>query len=67
MRALIAAKQQGKGIAAVSHPSRAPVVDLMEALKKSLEKQPVAAPKKPPVRSITSVASAKEAKKLKKA
>ncbi|HMI52271.1 MAG TPA: Ku protein [Candidatus Saccharimonadales bacterium] len=67
MRALIAAKQQGKGIAAVIHPSRAPVVDLMEALKKSLEKQPVAAPKKPPVRSITSVPSAKEAKKLKKA
>jgi DNA end-binding protein Ku len=55
MRALIAAKQEGKGIAAVSHPSRAPVVDLMAALQKSLEKKPVAPAKKPPVRAISIV------------
>jgi DNA end-binding protein Ku len=52
MRALIAAKQQGKKIAAVSHPSRAPVVNLMEALQKSLQKKPTTAPKKPPVRAV---------------
>jgi DNA end-binding protein Ku len=66
MRALIAAKQQGKGIAAVSHATRAPIIDLMEALKKSLEKQAVAAPKKPPVRAVPA-ATVKEAKKIKKA
>lgn len=63
LRALISAKQQGKEIAPVTHPSRAPVIDLMDALKKSLEqKRP--APKKPPVRAI---AAAKDAKKIKKA
>jgi len=66
MRALIAAKQQGKGIAAVTHTPRAAVIDLMDALKKSLEKQAVAAPKKPPVRAMPA-AVAKEAKKIKKA
>ena len=63
MRALIAAKQQGKEIAAVTHPTRAPVIDLMDALKKSLEKKAVAAPKKPPVRAIAVVKEAKKAKK----
>jgi DNA end-binding protein Ku len=55
MRALIAAKQEGRGIAAVSHPQRAPVVDLMAALQKSLEKKPVPPTKKPPVRAISVV------------
>jgi len=64
MRALIAAKQEGKGIAAVSHPQRAPVVDLMAALQKSLEKKPVAPAKKPPVRAISVVKDvAKDGKK----
>jgi DNA end-binding protein Ku len=62
MRALIAAKQEGKDIAPVAHPSRAPVIDLMAALKKSLEKKPAAAPKKPPVRAVPLVA--KGAKKI---
>jgi len=64
MRALIAAKQEGKDVAAVSHPSRAPVIDLMAALKKSLEKKPATAPKKPPVRAV--LALAKDAKKVAK-
>ena len=62
MRALIAAKQQGKDVAPVTHPSRAPIIDLMTALKKSLEKKPAAAPKKPPVRAVPAVA--KETKKI---
>ena len=62
MRALIAAKQQGKDVAPVNHPSRAPIIDLMTALKKSLEKKPAAAPKKPPVRAVPAVA--KETKKI---
>ncbi|NDQ58284.1 MAG: Ku protein [Acidipila sp.] len=64
MRALIAAKQEGKDVAAVSHPARAPVIDLMAALKKSLEKKPATAPKKPPVRAVPALA--KDAKKIAK-
>jgi len=33
---LIEQKQKGKGVTATSHPKRAPVIDLMEALKRSL-------------------------------
>lgn len=63
MKALITAKQNGKAIASVTHTSRAPVVDLMAALKKSLEQKPaVAPPKKPPVRSAP-IAINKEVKK----
>ena len=64
MRALIAAKQEGKDVAAVSHPAHAPVIDLMAALKKSLEKKPSTAPKKPPVRSVPALA--RDAKKIAK-
>lgn len=54
MRAMIAAKQQGKEIAEAPHPKLAPVIDLMEALKKSIAEkaQPAAAAKKPPVRAV---------------
>jgi DNA end-binding protein Ku len=68
VRALIAAKLQGQEVAAAPQPYLAPVIDLMEALKKSLaEKQvttaakavpaqtgPVALPqgKKPPTRAV---------------
>ena len=64
MRALIAAKQEGKDVAAVSHPAHAPVIDLMAALKKSLEKKPSTAPKKPPVRAVPALA--RDAKKIAK-
>jgi DNA end-binding protein Ku len=66
MKALIAAKRQGKDVAPVTHAARAPVVDLMEALKKSLQKTTVteAAPKKAPVRAVpTIVRDAKKAVK----
>jgi DNA end-binding protein Ku len=53
MLAMIAAKQKGQEIAAVAHPKLAPVIDLMDALKKSIaEKEKPAASKKPPVRAV---------------
>ncbi len=63
MRALIAAKQQGQHVAGVSHPVRAPVVDLMAALKQSLEQRPTAPVKKPPVRAIAIVKNGKKSVK----
>src|ERR1700735_317364 len=38
LRALIEAKQKGREIASAPHKERAPVIDMMTALKKSLEK-----------------------------
>src|SRR5579863_464358 len=38
LKALIEAKQKGREIAATPRPERAPVIDMMTALKKSLEK-----------------------------
>lgn len=63
MQALIAAKQKGKKIAAVHHPTRAPVVDMMTALKNSLAAKPKGSvpPKKSPVRIVPAVS--KEIKK----
>jgi DNA end-binding protein Ku len=68
MRGLIEAKQQGQEVAEAPHPKLAPVIDLMEALKKSIaEKQPSAATsgRKPPVRAVPAAAQAptKRAKK----
>jgi len=69
VRAMINAKLQGKEVTEVAHPHMAPVIDLMEALKKSLaEKQaPAAAAKKPPVRAIEPVAAPAAKKGGKKA
>lgn len=59
MQSLIAAKQKGQEVAATTHPVRAPVIDLMDALRKSINAKPAAsAGKKPPVRSISSAAPA---------
>jgi DNA end-binding protein Ku len=65
LRAMIAAKLQGKEVTEAAQPHMAPVIDLMEALKKSLaEKQAPAASdsvapapmgKKPPVRAVQPV------------
>jgi len=52
---LIQAKLEGKEVAAVPQPQLAPVIDLMEALKKSLSDRK-AAPKKPPARTAEAVA-----------
>jgi DNA end-binding protein Ku len=68
MKAMIDAKQQGQEIATAEHPKLAPVIDLMEALKKSIaEKQPTTAGgKKPPVRAISAQAQAQSAAPEKK-
>jgi DNA end-binding protein Ku len=63
MRALIAAKQEGKQVAGVVHIKRAPVVDLMAALTKSLEQRPAAPAKKPPVRAVAVMKNAKKSAK----
>ena len=56
VKAMIAAKLKGQQVTEVTQPHLAPVIDLMEALKKSIaEKQApaaAAAPKKPPVRAV---------------
>jgi DNA end-binding protein Ku len=74
VRALIAAKLKGQEVTEVAHPHMAPVIDLMEALKKSLaEKQAPAAAsasastvpagKKPPARAVQPVPVASVQKK----
>src|SRR2546422_1267446 len=61
-RALIAAKLQGQEVATAPQPQLAPVIDLMEALKKSLaEKQ--ATLKKPPARAVPAPAQKKVGRK----
>jgi DNA end-binding protein Ku len=68
MRALIEAKQKGQEVKATVHPTRAPVIDLMDALKKSINAKAAApnAGKKPPLRVVPAAAAAPEAKKSKK-
>jgi DNA end-binding protein Ku len=60
MKALIAAKQEGREIAAAPHPKLAPVIDLMDALKKSIAEKEKPAAKKPPVRAVPAAASQQE-------
>lgn len=47
LRELIAAKQKGKAVVAEHEPARAPVIDIMEALKRSLQKTEAQKGKKP--------------------
>jgi DNA end-binding protein Ku len=78
LRAMIAAKLQGQEVTEVAQPHMAPVIDLMEALKKSLADKKVAAPapsgpagpiavpaagKKPPARAIEPAAAQKRSGK----
>ncbi|HLK05703.1 MAG TPA: Ku protein [Candidatus Acidoferrum sp.] len=71
VKAMIAAKLKGQQVTEVRQPHLAPVIDLMEALKKSIaEKQApaaAAAPKKPPVRAVEPAAAPVAEKKRKKA
>jgi DNA end-binding protein Ku len=72
VRALIAAKLQGQEVTEVTQPHMAPVIDLMEALKKSLAEKkavassvpagPVAVPagKKPPARAVEPAEAARK-------
>jgi DNA end-binding protein Ku len=48
LRGLVEAKTAGREVTAVQHHTVAPVIDLMAALKKSLEKKPAAPGKKQP-------------------
>jgi DNA end-binding protein Ku len=59
MKALIEAKQAGQEVAEVPRTKMAPVIDLMEALKKSIAEKEKPAAKKPPVRAAPA-ASARE-------
>ena len=70
VRAMISAKLKGQEVTEVAQPRLAPVIDLMEALKKSIaEKQapavagPVAVGKKPPARAVQPAASSEHKKK----
>jgi DNA end-binding protein Ku len=65
-RAMVAAKQKGQEVTATVHPQRAPVIDLMDALRKSINAKPAASGKKPPVRVISSAPSAPAARKSSK-
>ncbi len=51
VKALLEAKLKGQEVAAAPQPQLAPVIDLMEALKKSLAERQ-AAPKRPPARAV---------------
>jgi len=57
MQAMIAAKQAGQEVAEVQHTKMAPVIDLMEALKKSIAEKSQPAAKKPPTRAVPAAAS----------
>lgn len=71
VKTLIAAKLKGQEVTEVAQPHMAPVIDLMEALKKSLaEKQAPAAAapqepagKKPPARAVQPISVQKKAGK----
>lgn len=65
MLELISAKQQGKQVAEAPHPKLAPVIDLMEALKKSIaeKERPSVSAKKPPVRVVPAAPAAQATKK----
>jgi DNA end-binding protein Ku len=69
MRAMIAAKQKGQEVTATVHPQRAPVIDLMDALKKSINAKqaaPAASAKKPPLRVVPTATPAASTKKANK-
>jgi DNA end-binding protein Ku len=67
MLSMIAAKQKGQEVTGTVHPTRAPVIDLMDALKKSINAKPAASAKKPPLRVVPPAATPAAKKSSKKA
>lgn len=53
LRALVAAKTAGREVTPTAHATIAPVIDLMDALKKSLAKQSAASERKQPLRIVS--------------
>jgi DNA end-binding protein Ku len=60
LKAMIEAKRAGREVAATPEPHRAPVIDLMEALKKSLAAREGASPKKAPARAVAAETAAEK-------
>ena len=60
MRDMIEAKLKGQAVVEAPHAKRAPVIDLMEALKKSIADRQGSAAKKPPVRAVPAQAPAQK-------
>lgn len=52
LRAMIEAKRKGEQVVEAAHPKLAPVIDLMEALKRSLAEKPAPAPEMQPQRAV---------------
>jgi DNA end-binding protein Ku len=63
MKNMIEAKRQGHEVAEVAHPKLAPVIDLMEALKKSIAEKQQPGAKKPPIRAVPAAAAQAPEKK----
>ena len=63
LRSMIAAKLKGQELTTVPQPQLAPVIDLMDALKKSLAEKQAGSPRKPPVRAVPAVAEMPAPKK----
>ena len=60
LKGLVDAKLQGREVASAPDAPLAPVIDMMEALKKSLAAREASAPKKPPVRAEAAPAVAEK-------
>jgi DNA end-binding protein Ku len=66
MKEMIAAKQEGRTVTTVQQPKLAPVIDLMDALRKSIASKEKAGAKKPPVRAVEPPAAAAPAAQKRK-
>jgi DNA end-binding protein Ku len=60
LRAMIEAKRKGEQVVEAAHPKLAPVIDLMEALKKSLAEKPAQTPEIQPQRAAPEAVAARK-------
>jgi DNA end-binding protein Ku len=60
LRAMIEAKRKGEQVVEAAHPKLAPVIDLMEALKKSLAEKPTPTPEIQPQRALPEAVAARK-------